>query len=274
MTGKPIRTVILVAAIVQLMALADMANGASLRDRVISNHHKFIPAGNGPFPTIVAIPGCSGIAFANAKAESEHPELREDDRLFRRHYLRMAERLRAEGFAVLLIHVHGGEGLLTACRGEISGERIAEYIDESVAWARTLDFVDAKRIHLMGWSMGGGGTLEWLHGPRSEGGSVRSVVSVYPGCSGRSPLTNSVPLLVLLGGADDIAVPSLCEELVDTSDLGEQVEVRRYEGARHGFDIEGAPSVLEIADGMSIGYQRAAAEASWREILRFLSEHQ
>lgn len=79
---------------------------------------------------------------------------------------------------------------------------------------------------------------------------------------------------MLLGGSDDIALPSLCEELVATSELGELVEVHRYESARHGFDIQGAPAVLEIAEGMSIGYQRTAAEAGWSEILRFLSEHQ
>jgi len=268
------RRVLLVIAIVNLIVLTGVARGANLRELVVSNHYKFIPGGDGPFPTVVAIPGCSGIALADPEAESEHPKLREDDRLFRRHYLEMAERLRAEGFAVVLIHVHAAEGLLTACRGEISGERIAEYINESVAWARTLDFVDANQIHLMGWSMGGGGALAWLHGSRSELQSVRSVVAVYPGCTNRSPLTNKVPLLVLLGGSDDIAVPSRCEDLIATSGLGELVEVHRYEGARHGFDIQGAPSVLEIADGMSIGYQQEAAEASWGEILKFLTDHQ
>lgn len=274
MTGKHIRTVMMIAAIVPLMVVADVARAASLRERIISNHHKFIPPGDGPFPTIVAVPGCSGIALPDPSAEKEHPELREDDRLFRRHYLQMSQRLRAEGFAVLLIHIHGGEGLLTACRGEISGERIAEYINESVAWARTLDFVDPGQIYLVGWSMGGGGILAWLHGPQSEVESVRAVVSVYPGCSKRSPLTSQLPLLLLLGDADDIAVPSLCEDLVGTSNLGDLIEVQRYEGARHGFDIEGAPAVLEIGGGMTIGYQQAAAEASWREILRFLSGHQ
>jgi dienelactone hydrolase len=274
MNRKPILAMILVAAILNLMALAGAAHGASLRELVISNHYKFIPNGDGPFPTVVAIPGCSGIAFADPKDESDHPDLREDDRLFRRHYLEMGERLRAVGFAVLLIHIQGAEGLLTACSRQISGERIAEYINESVAWARTLEFVDAMRLHLIGWSMGGGGTLEWLHGPRTELQSVRSVVAVYPGCSNRSQLTNKVPLLVLLGGADDIAVPSRCEDLLATSGLGELVEVHRYDGARHGFDIQAAPSILEIADGKSIGYQSAAAEASWEEIMRFLAEHQ
>jgi dienelactone hydrolase len=48
--------------------------------------------------------------------------------------------------------------------------------------------------------------------------------------------------------------------------------VERYPGARHGFDVIGAPEVLEIGDGMTVGYQESAAAASWKRILAFLSE--
>ncbi len=57
---------------------------------------------------------------------------------------------------------------MKACGGEIDDERIAEYISESVAWAQEVDFVDSTRIHVIGWSMGGGGMLAWLHGARTE----------------------------------------------------------------------------------------------------------
>ncbi len=154
----------------------------------------------------------------------------------------------------------------------MAGERIAEYVDESVAWAKGLTFVDPARIHVIGWSMGGKGALTWLHGPRSQAGTVRSVVSVYPSCSNRKPLTNQIPLLMLLGGADDIADPGLCEDLVSASPTKTMITVRRYAGARHGFDIADAPSVLDVGNGRTIGYQRTAAEGAWREILAFLSE--
>lgn len=259
-----------VSVALTLMAYPAEAQSGSVRERLASNYLKFVPSGEGPFPTIVAIPGCSGVAFPDPKSEREHPDLQEDDRLFRSHYLQMSENLRAEGFAVLLIHVHGGEGLLTACRGEIGAERIAEYINESVVLAKTLDFVDTSRIHVIGWSMGGGGVLAWLHGPRSESETVRSVVSIYPGCSNRSPLTIQIPLLLLLGDSDDIADPVLCRNLVEVSKTKSLVKVRNFAGARHGFDIEDAPPVLKIGGGMTIGYQKAAAEASWREVLTFL----
>lgn len=249
-----------------------VAQTPGLRERIIENHFEFIPSGDGPFPTLIAIPGCSGIAFQDPTDEATHPDLREDDRLFRRHYPRAAERFRTEGFAVLLVHVQGAEGLVKACDGEIQGERIADYINESVAWAAGLDFVDATRIHVIGWSMGGWGVLAWLHGPRTQARAVQSAIAVYPGCFDREPLTNRVPLLLLVGDADDIADPSICEELVAKSTTKPMITVHSYPGARHGFDISDAPPVLDIGNGMTIGFQQSAAEAAWREILAFLSE--
>jgi dienelactone hydrolase len=248
-----------------------VAQNLELRERIIENHFEFVPPGEGPFPTLIAIPGCSGIAFQDPTAEAAHPELSEDDRLFRRHFPRAAERLRTEGFAVLLVHVHGGEDLVRACDGEIDGERIADYINESVAWAADLDFVDPTRLHVIGWSMGGWGVLAWLHGSRTQAGAVQSAIAVYPGCFDREPLTNGVPLLMLLGDADDIADPSICEALVARSATEPMITVRSYPGARHGYDISDAPPVLDIGNGRTIGFQEAAAEATWREILTFLS---
>jgi dienelactone hydrolase len=258
------------AVAIILSAHAVVLEAQSLRQLIFENHLEYIPTGQGPFPTLIAIPGCSGIAFPDHDEEEQHAQLQEDDRLFRRHYLSMAERFRAEGFAVLLIHVHRAEGVVTACAGEIGAERIAEYINEAVAWARRLEFVDSTRVHVIGWSMGGWGALAWLHGHRTEASAVRSVVMVYPSCSDREPLTNPIPSLLLLGGADDIADPDVCENLIAASETSGTVTTRRYSGARHGFDIEGAPSVLEIGGGMTVGYQMAAADAAWQETLRFL----
>lgn len=262
--------VVVVGLSLALRATVLAAQTPDLRERIVQHHFQFLPSGPGPFPTLVAVPGCSGIAFPDGGREANHPDLREDDRLFRAHYPRTANALRDEGFAVLLIHVHGAEGLVTACNGEIPSERIASYIDEALAWASGLDFVDPTQLHLIGWSMGGRGVLTWLHGDRRETETVRSAIAVYAACSNQEPLTNRVPLLMLLGGADDIADPSQCEDLVARSRTRPLISVRNYPGARHGYDIIDAPSVLEIGNGMTIGYQQAAAEATWREILAFL----
>jgi len=258
----------LMVAILLLLPVSSF--GQSLRDRVIDNHYAYIPDDRDRFPTLIAIPGCSGISSDNLVAEESNPQLSEGDHLFRRHYRHMAEKLKAEGFVVLLVNIHTAENLLTACGGEIQSERIADYINESVAWARGLPFVDSENIHLVGWSMGGGGVLKWLHGPRSEATSVRSAVVVYPGCSGHTTLTIPMPILMLLGGGDDIAIPSVCEELVDSAPIKQHITVELYPGARHGFDIQDAPPILASGGGRTIGYQQEAAEESWQAILEFL----
>ena len=254
-----------------LPPISSAAQTPDLRELIAANHLTYLPEGSGPFPTIIAIPGCSGIAFQNSAEEASHPALGEGDRLFRSHYPHMAGRLRDEGFAVLLIQVHQAEGVITACRGEITTGRLADYIATSLEWADGFDFVDPDRMHVVGWSMGGRGVLAWLDQVGSAQTPARSAVAVYPGCEGPEPLTQRIPLLMLLGGADDIADPSVCEELVANSPANPFITVRTYPNARHGYDIVEAPPFVDAGNGRSIGSQPAAAEASWAEMLQFLS---
>jgi dienelactone hydrolase len=253
-----------------LLSLPGFSSGQTLRDLVADNHYSYIPSDQGHFPTLIAIPGCSGISSDNPTAEESNPQLSEGDLLFRRHYRYMAEKLKAEGFVVLLVNIHAAEGVLTACADPIDSERMAEYINEAVAWAIELPYVDPDKLHIIGWSMGGRGVLKWLDGPRSEATGVRSAIAVYPQCRGNTTLTIPMPILMLLGGSDDIAIPSVCEELVDSVLIKQHITVENYPGARHGFDVQDAPPMLESGNGRTVGYQKEAAEASWQAILEFL----
>ena len=80
-----------------------------------------------------------------------------------------------------------------------------------------------------------------------------------------------MPVLMLLGGSDDIANPNTCEDLVNSAAIEQQITLTNYPGARHGFDIEDAPPVLDIGNGMTVGYQKEAADGSWAAILQFLA---
>jgi dienelactone hydrolase len=254
-----------------LLSYSTLAAGQSLRDRIINNHYAYVPGEGQRFPALIAMPGCSGISSDNPEAERSNPDLREDDLVFRRHFREEAEKLKREGFVVLLMNIHEAEGLLTACGGKIDNERMAQYVNESIAWARGLPFVDPDHIHLIGWSMGGRAVLKWLQAPRSEAENVRSTIAVYPDCAGLETLTISMPVLMLLGGSDDIAVPSVCEALVDKAPIKQHLIVEKYQGARHGFDVVNAPPIMDIGGGMTIGYQQQAADASWQAILNFLA---
>ena len=119
--------------------------------------------------------------------------------------------------------------------------------------------------------MGGRGVLEWLHGPRENVNHLKSAIAVYPGCDEATDLTVSIPILMLLGGADDIAKPASWEKRARTATGKDQMQLKIYPGARHGFDIENAPPIIDVGGGRTVGYQRTAAEQSWDEILSFLS---
>jgi dienelactone hydrolase len=232
----------------------------------------FIPDGTGPFPTLIALPGCSGIAFRLAEAERSASELTEDDRAFRQHYIWMAERLHASGYAVLLIDVLSAEERVTACGDTVPSQVIADYIDAAIAHALDASFVDDQRISLIGWSMGGWGTLAWLARQDTRMNAVRSAAGVYPNCMDIEPLTTEIPVLMLLGGGDDITPPSVCRALVGDSEARELISLHEYPNARHGFDVVGLPPVLELADGISVGYQEQAANAAWGELVEFFQD--
>ncbi len=241
-----------------------------LPSTVEPHQHILFPSGDGPFPTVVAVPGCSGVSL-DGPATDEGRQGDEADRLFRRHYSRMAERLREGGFGVVLLDYLTAENVANTCSGEISYERVGEYVTVSVRSAAAMPRVDPSRLYVVGWSHGGAGVIAWLQSlGASKSPEVAGAVTVYPGCDTRGPWSTDVPVLVILAGADDIALPEPCEAILRNLPDGKQVQVLRYAGARHGFDMTEGPEILAIGGGMTVGRDPAAGEAAWEEILDFL----
>jgi dienelactone hydrolase len=74
--------------------------------------------------------------------------------------------------------------------------------------------------------------------------------------------------LVLLGAADDIALPALCNAV--TSGMPpEKLRVITYPNARHGFDMRGLPDPASPPSGTP-GYNAEASKASWAAVSEFL----
>lgn len=259
--------VLVTAGLAGLFVTAAMAQ--PLRDAVEANHRSLFPDGAGPFPTVVAIPGCSGVSLDGPATDAGRPG-DEADRLFRRHYARMGDRLREGGFGVVLVDYLTAEGVANTCSNEISHERVGDYVAASLEYAATLPQVDLSRLYVIGWSHGGAGVIAWLQALGARTPPAAGAVAVYPGCATRDAWASAVPLLVLLGEADDIAPPLTCDRILRRLPDAARVQVRRYPGARHGFDMTEGPEVVPVGEGLTVGRNPTAGVAAWKEIFAFL----
>ena len=78
------------------------------------------------------------------------------------------------------------EKVANTCGGEISHERVGEYVAASLQFARALPQVDASRLYVVGWSHGGAGVLAWLQALAERiPPVVAGAVAVYPQCATR-----------------------------------------------------------------------------------------
>lgn len=194
----------------------------------------------------------------------------EGDRLFRRHYARMAEQLRQRGFAVVVVDYLSAEGVANTCSGEIRHETVGQYITAALDYARDLPNTDPDRLFVIGWSHGGAGVIAWLQTLGSSERPAAGAVAVYPQCESREPWVSSLPVLVLLGGADDIALPEVCDQLEERLPEGTEARFSTYPDGRHGFDMTEGPEVLDLG-GITIGRHPESGSAAWSEIFEFLN---
>lgn len=183
------------------------------------------PAGAGPFPAIVALHGCAG--FANARGINP----RDADWL---------ARLTAAGFVVLMPDSFGSRGLGSQCNVRERDVKARDRAGDAFAaaeWLAKQNFVDQKRLGLLGWSNGGSTVLSAVRtgrGPR--GVEFRQAIAFYPGCrafdDGR--YRARLPTTILHGLADDWTPAEPCRALPGTRFIG-------YEGAHHDFDHPSLP---------------------------------
>lgn len=230
--------------------------------------HVFVPDGTGPFPIVLAFHGCGGL---------------HDDGL------RAMEQIRDWGYAVLAVDSLAPRGIApgptsSMCLGArpLGAERAGDVL-VTLEHARTLPFVDAERMALLGWSHGAWALMELLAfdpprrlppGLQSSAGrglaGVRGVVLFYPYCGYPSrgfDWAPKVPTLFLLAGADAIADPDDCTTTARAQRAaGHPVEVRVFEGVGHAFD-ESAPW-----GGPNPTFDAAATAQAYGHVRRLLRE--
>ena len=195
------------------------------------------PDGDGPFPTVIALHGCGGLAG--------HSET------VLQRYRDWAEELVNTGHAVLLPDSYGSRELGPQCRVKerrvlARRERVAD-INAARQWLLEQGWVAHDRVSLMGWANGASALL-WAVRPqlssRSAGPDFRSAIAFYPDCRISSGLGWSarVPTLLLIGAKDDVSSPSACRLMVDGArGRSALTRIEVYSGASHDFDRANLP---------------------------------
>jgi dienelactone hydrolase len=141
------------------------------------------PAGPGPFPAVVALHTCDGLADGEGIDE---------------RYKEWGEHLAKSGFAVLFPDSFGSRGVSAQCgqrqhpvrasRTRINDARAARQ------WLQAQPWVIPDRVSLLGWSHGATTALWTIRRRGSAGQSktadFRSAVALYPNCQRAGTLAN------------------------------------------------------------------------------------
>ena len=204
------------------------------------------PDGPGPFPAVVILHDCSGLGPRSSGAPG-----------------RWGRELVAHGYVVLIpdsFTTRGHpDGVCTdpsRSRNAVGPARRMVDAYAALAHARSLPFVDGRRVAVMGGSHGGSTTLAVMAAPESlqeplaaeKRVGFAAAVALYPGCratfgswrpDGTGTYQGVAPLLILIGERDDWTPATPCVALARSSQATPHpVEIVVYPGAHHSFDSD------------------------------------
>jgi dienelactone hydrolase len=213
------------------------------------------PSGPGPFSAVVLLHGCNGLF--------------EDDERMSDLYLTWAQHLCDRGFLTLLVDSYRPRGLGFLCSTperdrpiQTDRERVRDAYG-ALLYLQGRSDVRSTGIGVMGWSNGAQAALWTI----AESNPVRAAsprdfhaaVGLYPsGCTraAQARWRSSVPLLLLVGEADDWTGARPCLELAaGARAVGATVETVVYPEAPHAFDAPNWPvrvlTAVVFGDGRS-----------------------
>ena len=204
------------------------------------------PEGAAPFPAVILLHGGKGMRAPHC-------------------YRDVQETLAEWGYLSLLIDSFSAAAPRL---GRAHSPTIADRVRDARSAARFLaarDDVNAIRIGLMGWSLGGTAAIMAVSGEGSPGKApaetFAAVIALVPICSDVVKGLAS-PLLVLVGGADRLLPPEKCKAMRIEGDNPPSYEIRVFPGAGHTF-----------FSTLSRAYNAGAARAANVRMKNFLSKH-
>ncbi|MEZ2330073.1 dienelactone hydrolase family protein [Mesorhizobium sp. RCC_202] len=211
------------------------------------------PPGEGPFPAVVVLHGCTGLSSSARKSWSEL--------------------LSSWGYVVLMVDSFSTRGIRETCDRVMPADRVYDAYG-ALAFLSEQKFVDPRRIALLGSSAGGSTTLEAVRLGGAEKlmeRKFKAAVAYYPNCSAANG-DMAVPTLILIGELDDWTPAKKCQEMMARrSGKGSPVQLDVYPGARHAFTAPGNKIGAEDY-GHRVEYNAAATERSEKDARVFLKQ--
>lgn len=218
------------------------------------------PDGAGPFPAAVGLHGCGGM----------HDTTKQ----------RLADRLVAWGYVVLLVDSYATRGIEHACTSSAFATFLKRRPDVfgALAFLARQTFVDPQRVAVVGFSSGG-----WLTLSVAEPNSYelfdlptnlrfRAAVAFNPPCNG-AVARPVIPTLILIGALDDWTPAAACSDKVaGWGNDGPPVELVVYPGTYHGFYYDYLQPGRKLFDHW-LEYNGAAADNADQRLHRFLDRH-
>jgi dienelactone hydrolase len=214
------------------------------------------PAGDGPFPAVIYLHGCSGLSATARK--------------------RFSDLLTGWGYVSLAVDSFASRGIAEACDRPMPDRQADAW--GALIYLSKLPFVDRERIAVVGSSQGGivAMRLASTHDVRlfdvPDGLSFKTAVAFYPICSVATAQL-AIPTLILIGELDDWTPARNCEQwMALRNGRGAPVKLLVYPGAYHAFDFPGLGAGVRRFDHW-LKYDADAARNSMVETHDFLAAH-
>ena len=219
------------------------------------------PDGDGPFPAVVLLHGCSG-----TEKNTQHQTVW-------RGLGRHAALLNRNGYVTLIVDSFGPRGIRRSCGGEHAEEQLSDAYSAFDHLA-SLPYVDAERIGVVGFSMGGSTALRVA---ATGHGQIRTTyaaaVAYYPYCHDYL-YDFDIPTKILIGADDDWTPARLCSAI--SSRDPERVEMTVYPDTHHSFDLPmKGPYLVDGVAGRKHTVQGndRARQDSQERMLKFFRKH-
>ena len=212
------------------------------------------PDGNGPFPAVVYLHGCTGLSEKTRN--------------------RMADLMTGWGYVSLAVDSFSARGIKDSC-DKVMPFRQGDALG-ALLYLSKLGFVDPRRIAVVGASQGGIAALQLAstHAVNlfamPDELKFEAAVAYYPLC-GFATEQLTIPTIVLIGELDDWSPAKDCERwMARRAGKGAPVKLVIYPGAYHAFDVPALRDGVRTF-GHWLKYDSDAAPRSVLEMHDFLA---